>query len=1500
MRAFLVMLGGSFALQLSCPTAMSSGRSSSCYASQEITGLTLTQGETVIATAVAGDAANADAPRLFEFAIPSDTAPNQYTVTGTAGTDQVQVQVQVVAGGGVLVVGTDKAKYKPGQDILTRVLCLSTELKPVVTDVTVAVKNPEDLKIFQVVQQTDVYGVAVVSIPVATETAQGDYTITASAAGAVDAEGVVTVEQYVLPKFEVTIDQPQDIVMVQGVETLKVTGVISAIYTYGEPVPGSALLEISGVPKVTPWFGWGGPMMMGGDVETSPTEESGRQLASVQLTMQEGKAEFEVELSSGDINNLASLTLLANVSDPATGTRQSASADLGLSWTEEELAMEVDAEFKIGLPVEAKITITPAGSATLSGPYTVQTQWYQGEYGGNTAGEPITTPLALSDGTVDAAVSISAPDTENTTCCVARVADDATWEQRREQRSCCLARAQIRVMAGDREVGTACVGRGFTVSGQGLAVSKFASPPTATVAADGAVTVQLKVLSTLDWSGTQGHVAVSAGGQPRYAGVVDLTGSVVDGVFTGDVAFSFQPGLLTSAPLRVGISAVKDRVAVADWAEVAVPAAASKTFDTSAAWNTTECRPNDPVGLGVETKAGSKVFLLAVDKAVELLGAQAPSITSGSVMGALLGQDAAPATFTPKMCPVDIEVTAMLAMLHGTAEHGPSSEPCPTTFNNGCPSYGGDRQFDDGMEFEMAPGMAADGGAPPAAEERGDSGTTAIKRVRTFFPETWVHEGVESADGTATVDLRAPDSITSWRVASFATHPEDGFSDGGVSDWLIVKKNMFASLSMPAFVVHQEVPTLTLTIQNLLDEPLTQVLVTCRLDEGFATNWTSPFADADAVAGWGPVGTARVDVPAKGFWTGSIRVQPTQVSAGLRVYLSAQAEASVGEADALQRMLLVKPAGKRVEQSQTQMLQDPSEAITLDLPAGLTTGTPGSPFVRVSLVGDILGNAMSNLESLVQVPTGCGEQTMIGLAPNVYVGDYLKSRGRLGTELQGKIVRNINVGVQRELMYRHPNGGFSAFGTQDDSASTWLTAYVVKVFAEASQFVTIDASLIQAATTFLIAQQTEAGDFKKLGRVIHEDMMGGATDATGLTAFVSLALSTAAASFDLPAAAAAATKAAAWLAQQEGAQVYTKLISIRAQAAAGAMTAEDAATAALALRAGDHWSSALVSTQPSYYHMPSTLDVEATAYGMLIVVPSEQSGEAVPSARWLVSQQNDRGGFASTQDTVVALEALSALATKLAGSSAIACDISHLASGEDWTTAVAVGSITVNDDNFDVVQSADVAAPGGGGKVRVDCSGTGVAVATVAAKWNVDAQDEPEPLQVTARWASEDGGSGLQETMKVRACASPREEVTDETRSLLAGYHILSVGLFSGYSARESTIVAEGFEKLVMRTEQSSGALEVYLDNLPEGGVCVTFVAQRDHMVEMVQPVASAVFDYYEPGRRGEEVLQLAVATDAAGQITTSQAPSTTPPDSAGCHRAIAALLVSMGFLAFL
>lgn len=39
--------------------------------------------------------------------------------------------------------------------------------------------------------------------------------------------------------------------------------------------------------------------------------------------------------------------------------------------------------------------------------------------------------------------------------------------------------------------------------------------------------------------------------------------------------------------------------------------------------------------------------------------------------------------------------------------------------------------------------------------------------------------------------------------------------------------------------------------------------------------------------------------------------------------------------------------------------------------------------------GDILGPSISGLDSLIQMPYGCGEQNMIKFAPNIYVLQYL-------------------------------------------------------------------------------------------------------------------------------------------------------------------------------------------------------------------------------------------------------------------------------------------------------------------------------------------------------------------------------------------------------------------------------------------------------------------------------------------------------------------------------
>lgn len=51
---------------------------------------------------------------------------------------------------------------------------------------------------------------------------------------------------------------------------------------------------------------------------------------------------------------------------------------------------------------------------------------------------------------------------------------------------------------------------------------------------------------------------------------------------------------------------------------------------------------------------------------------------------------------------------------------------------------------------------------------------------------------------------------------------------------------------------------------------------------------------------------------------------------------------------------------------------------------------PDSAKIEISAVGDVVGSILGNLENLIRLPSGCGEQTMIQFMPNLMVLKYLQ------------------------------------------------------------------------------------------------------------------------------------------------------------------------------------------------------------------------------------------------------------------------------------------------------------------------------------------------------------------------------------------------------------------------------------------------------------------------------------------------------------------------------
>jgi len=58
-----------------------------------------------------------------------------------------------------------------------------------------------------------------------------------------------------------------------------------------------------------------------------------------------------------------------------------------------------------------------------------------------------------------------------------------------------------------------------------------------------------------------------------------------------------------------------------------------------------------------------------------------------------------------------------------------------------------------------------------------------------------------------------------------------------------------------------------------------------------------------------------------------------------------------------------------------------------------------------------MGPALSGLDQLLKLPTGCGEQNMLKFAPNIYVLEYLTNIDQLTGSVREKAVGFLRTGI---------------------------------------------------------------------------------------------------------------------------------------------------------------------------------------------------------------------------------------------------------------------------------------------------------------------------------------------------------------------------------------------------------------------------------------------------------------------------------------------------------
>uniref|UniRef100_A0AAZ1XBW9 CD109 molecule n=1 Tax=Oreochromis aureus TaxID=47969 RepID=A0AAZ1XBW9_OREAU len=350
--------------------------------------------------------------------------------------------------------------------------------------------------------------------------------------------------------------------------------------------------------------------------------------------------------------------------------------------------------------------------------------------------------------------------------------------------------------------------------------------------------------------------------------------------------------------------------------------------------------------------------------------------------------------------------------------------------------------------------------------------------------EYWHHwmDGAEALlwlDTNVSEIILVPDGITSMGALALVMSENLGLGFTLVPQKLTVSKDFSLSLGVPSLLIRGEQIVLEVKIINHLEQ---------EMDDASVISAQKVTVESQA--------SASALFPVRPLALGEVEISVDAVSA----------EAS----DSLVCRVMVKPEGVEQYFSQTLFLemepekQNKSTALSFSFPPNVV---PGSQRARVVLVGDILALSINNLDSLVQLPLGCGEQNMIHFAPSVYVIQYLDTSNQDDQELRSKALAYMMEGYQRQLSYQREDGSFSAFGNSDTSGSTWLTAFVLRCFLQAQRYMKIDQNVLDRAVSWLLKRQGPQGEFSEVGRLIHTEMQGGLDKGpVALTAYVLIAL----------------------------------------------------------------------------------------------------------------------------------------------------------------------------------------------------------------------------------------------------------------------------------------------------------------------------------------------------------------------------------------------------------
>ena len=707
-----------------------------------------------------------------------------------------------------------------------------------------------------------------------------------------------------------------------------------------------------------------------------------------------------------------------------------------------------------------------------------------------------------------------------------------------------------------------------------------------------------------------------------------------------------------------------------------------------------------------------------------------------------------------------------------------------------------------------------------------------MERVRQFFPETWLWFDVTTdASGKVTKKVTVPDSITTWMLRAVAVSKEKGL--GVAENSLTVFQPFFLTIDLPYSAIRGEEFPVRVAVYNYLDATQS---VQVDIEK---SDWFDLLDQS----------TKTIEIGANDIGGAQFMIRPTKIGTN-EVKISARSSKA---ADAAIKTIIIEPEGVAREIVDNLALSaGVTKTIDTSIPE-IVVSDSGRAYIAVT--SSFLTQTIDGLDALLQMPFGCGEQNMIVFAPDVYITKYLRDSGQLKPEIMAKAEKLMITGYQRELTYRRTDGSFSAFGMSDESGSLWLTAFVLKCFSQAKDIIYIDDSVLSSAVNWITSHQNSDGSFDQVGFVHHQEMLGGLKGKDALTAYTAIALMEAGEKVS-------SGKAVAYLESKlsEMTDPYAVAITTYALELAKSPKAGDAYNKLMSLAKEDengmYWGSDIIEPEPLTKEgrmMPMfqpdinrSASIETTAYATLALVKHGDAFNASKASKWLVSKRNAYGGYGSTQDTVVTLQALTEYATNARSDADLT--ITLKGAGIDK-------QLKINQTNFDVLQVVEVPV---NAQIEMTVSGKGDAIGQVVRRFNEPAADTTPAAQMLKIDVNYDT-TEVEVNDLVKVSVNLEFNPLPELNISEAGMIVLDVSIPTGFEPVTDSIVAITQKMANIKRYDIAGRKVIfYVENMKPGEkIAFDFQVKALYPVK-AKGVTSTAYSYYKPDIKGE-VLSAAV-----------------------------------------